>query len=138
MESNDIITQKQDSTVAPTSTDTMSFISGATPRLTTIPTEREVKVYAVLESDLKRISLLNTLTTAFASVGSFLLAVAISIVVSWGTNMGELTERGRIFMQVVFPLCLGLAIAFYVVAGLAYRSRRSGWKEIGDSSRISR
>jgi hypothetical protein len=103
--------------------------------LHTVHTERTVKVYAVFETELEHISLLNTLTVVFSSIGSFFLAGLVSIIVAWATQ-GQLTESGMIFVECVAPICGVIALLCYAGAAWVFFSRRARWREIGIQSKV--
>ena len=101
--------------------------------LHTAHTERTVKVFGVLESELQHISLLNGLSVACSSIGSFFLALSVSIVVNWLTQ-GELTSSGKSFLQIVAPTCAFIALLCYGGALWSHNARQSQWKEIDRAS----
>jgi len=96
--------------------------------------ERTVKVYGVIETELTHISMLNTLATIFSSIGSFFLALAVSIIVSWATQ-GQATGTSKIFLQIIMPACFFVALLFYLGVIWAIINRKSIWEEIGISSK---
>ena len=88
-------------------------------------TERHVMHYAVTDHELSSIANLNTQTTIFASVGSFLLAVGISIVVAL------LVEDEN--ADITLSLVIVTGIAFFLSAcvyGLAYQAFRARNSEL--------
>ena len=101
--------------------------------LHTAHVERTVKVYGILESELKSTSLLNSLTIGFSSVGSFLLAVAVSIVVGWQLEPQH-TETGNVLLKAVAPLLGILALLAYTGAIMAFLARRSDIARIESES----
>jgi Na+/melibiose symporter-like transporter len=101
--------------------------------LDTLHMGRKVKVYAVLESEYKQASQLNTLATVFSSIGSFFIATAVSIVISCVTQQ-PITDANKIFMLIAAPVCFIIALGFYGGMVWAIRSRKSLWDDIGVSS----
>src|SRR5690349_20980146 len=84
--------------------------------------ERELKVYAVLESEVKTFAMFNSLSTGCFSAGASLVSIAVGI---W-TNAAFVTEptpAGEILAGVVAPALCALSLLF-VIAGLVARSMR--------------
>lgn len=101
--------------------------------LHTTHTERNVKVYAVIETELRHISLLNTLATILFSIGSFFLAVAVSIIVDWtlqveSAELGKTTLLFLIVFGVLALLCYGFGIGTML-------KRKAEWQQIGLNSK---
>ena len=101
--------------------------------LHTTHTERNVKVYAVLETELRHISFLNTLSTILFSIGSFFLAGAISILVNWIAQVNS-TELGKTVLSFLVVLG-GLALLCYGFGIVAMLKRKAEWEQIGLNSK---
>lgn len=114
-------------------------ISTEVPRGATISTayaERQVKAYAVLESEIKTISFFNTLATVAFSVGAAFISTAAGI---W-TNAAFVTDKilppeGAILAKFVGPTLCVLALIAFALGGWAIHSRRSVWAAISQQSK---
>lgn len=100
--------------------------------------ERQAKAYAVFESEIETISLMNTLATTRFSFGAAFLSFAIGI---W-TNAAFVTDKippeGAILAKVVAPIFCVLAAAGFILGAWALWSRHQIWKTIvSQSSSIS-
>lgn len=95
--------------------------------------KRNLRAYPVLASELKNLSMLNTLSTiSFSSMGAF-----ISFAVGIKTN-AFFVERpppeGIILSNVVAPASLVLAVIAFVLGIWAIRSKSSTWSDIRQES----
>ena len=90
--------------------------------------------YAVSEPEINSITLFNGLTVVCSSAGSFLLALSASIWI--GAALSEkLTDIGRILLYGASPILVLLAVVFFGLACLAFRTRRSQFDIIRRESR---
>jgi hypothetical protein len=98
--------------------------SGAT--ITTAYTGRVVKVVAVLDSELKTISSLNTRATIFLGVASGLIALAGGIWITAGfTPTSSLPPAGVVLMNLGAPVLVVLGLVFVALTCLEFRSKAS-------------
>ena len=84
--------------------------------------ERELKVYAVLESEVKTFAMFNSISTGCFSVGAGLVSLAGGI---W-TNAAFVTDQtaaGEILSGVVAPVLCSLSAIFFF-AGMYARTMR--------------
>lgn len=86
--------------------------------------ERTMKCYVVSESELKQLGLANIGITAFAAVGSFLLAFGLDIMKDVLITE-DIPENARPLVSIIPPVSIVLGLAFYSLAGLAILWRRS-------------
>ena len=106
--------------------------SGAT--IETAYVGREVKVYGVLESEVRMITVFNTLSTTFFSLSASVASIAIGI---W-TNAayaGAPTAAGTILSGVIAPGLCALSLIFLAVAIWARMSRGTTWSLIQQESK---
>lgn len=101
--------------------------------LHTMHVERTVKIYPVVESELKTLSILNSLALVFSSVGTGLLTFAVGVVTDAAVQ-GQLTDYGRALVCVVAPVFGTLALISYGIAVAAWRSRGSELSRIREES----
>ena len=92
--------------------------------LTTEHKDRRMKSYLVLDGELKQISTLNGWATLFLSIGTFCLSIAVGI---WSGLFveGSPSEAAKEYGSIIEWTFFGLSIGFFVLAGLAVRSRNS-------------
>jgi hypothetical protein len=95
---------------------------GAT--LTTAYASREVKVLAVLDTEVQQISMFNTLATAFVSAGTASVSIAIGIWVN-GAFAERLTPEGTVLSRFGAPALFIVGLFFYLLASWIYRTRKS-------------
>ncbi len=91
--------------------------------------ERKMKVYAITEHELESLSTRNAQTTAFYSIGSFILSAAISV---WGNAIfyTELPAPALVAKYYGAPLSGLMALVFFGLGLHAARSRKSTWQQI--------
>jgi protein-S-isoprenylcysteine O-methyltransferase Ste14 len=91
--------------------------------------ERQMKVYAITESEFASLSTLNAQMTTFASVGTALIGAAGSI---WANAVfyTEVPPTATIAKSIVAPACVVLALVFFYLAWHARKNRRSTWDSI--------
>jgi len=96
---------------------------------------REMKAYAVFETEIQTIAFFNTLATIFFSVGAALLSYAIGI---W-TNLFFVTPpipaKGEVLADIVAPILCVLAAIFFILGVWALLSKRDVWKGISKLSK---
>lgn len=112
-------------------------VSTDVPRGATIThayVERNVKVFGVLESEVRMISMFNTLSTAFFSASASLASIAIGIWVH-GAFVEKLTPEGIILAKVVAPILCTMALIFIGLGIWARKSRGSTWQAIREESK---
>lgn len=85
---------------------------------------RTVKIYPILESELRSISMLNSLVIMLVSVGTFFLSYAIGLATDWAMQ-DSITATGTILVNVVVPICLVLCLVFFASAYWAYKRRKN-------------
>ena len=111
-----------------------SIGQGATIR--NLYVERDVNIVAVLENELDTLAFFNSLTTAFLSIGSFIIALACGI---W-TNAAFVADKtlppnGYVLSWYVAPGLVVLGICFYLGALWARSLRQSTWRRICGESK---
>lgn len=95
------------------------------------PQGRYMKSYAVTESDLKHVALMNTLGGVFCSVGSFWLAFAVGIYTQAAFQPREATApQGLLLADLGVWVLVGLAVLFYWAGWKALQTRNSTWQQI--------
>ncbi len=92
--------------------------------LRTVPTERKAVTYAVSESELDMISLLNSLSVVFFSVGSALLTFALGLLMQAVLQEHTTSESWGI-IRIVCPTLAVLASLSFGVATFALLKRGS-------------
>ena len=98
-------------------------------------TMRTMTPYCVFENELNHISMLNTQMVIFSSVGSFLLSVCITILITAVTL--ELPKlEVQLALSIASYVSLALSLVFYLLCGLSWWTKRSEWKNIQSSTRI--
>lgn len=86
---------------------------------------RDVMHYAVTDHELRSVSFYNTLMAIFASIGSFLLAVALSIWIGAVLESGELSDVAKILIWVISPAIAVIAVVFYGLAWFSWKTRQA-------------
>jgi hypothetical protein len=106
---------------------TVSAPHGAT--ISTAYVRREVKAYAVLETEVRTIAWFNTLSAAFFSTSSALVFCAVGL---WGNSAfaEKLTPPGEILSHFVAPALCAFAVLFAALGVWVRRSRKSTWETI--------
>ena len=95
--------------------------------------QRAMRVYALPESELKSVSLMNTLASVFFSVASGLFSLAVGI---WINSLFqiEMSSAGEILAKAFAPLALFLAMVSGALGIWALYTRGSTLKTIQDES----
>lgn len=93
-----------------------------------------MKVFGVLESEVRMITMFNTLSTTFFSISASLVSIAIGIWVN-GAFVTQMTPEGKILSGTVAPILCVLALVFVGLAIWARISRGSTWRAIQEESR---
>ncbi len=97
---------------------------------------RDVKTYAVFESEVAHIALFNTLSTIGFSAGSAFLAFAVGIWTNWSfVEKDKLPPEGAIMSNVIAPGLLVLTVVVWGLAAWARWSRGSTWEAIKKESK---
>jgi hypothetical protein len=94
---------------------------------------RAMKVYALPESELKGVALMNTLASVFFSAGSGFLSLGIGIWVD-SAFQEELSPAGEILAKVTAPAAMVVAAIFGCLGIWALRARGSSLKTIQQES----
>lgn len=89
---------------------TPASVTGAT--ISTLYGERKLKVFPVLETELSTISYMNTLSTIFLAIGSFLLEKAIDFI-NGTFNSNSVYFLGALICFIVFLVTI--AIRFHAI-----------------------
>lgn len=105
---------------------------GATVRTTYV--EREMKAWAVFDTEVEALSSLNTQATVFFSVASGLLSFAVGIWIS-AVFTEQLTPAGMLATSIAAPTLCVLALVFFGLAIGAWWKRRSTLAVIRQQSR---
>ena len=93
-----------------------------------------MKAYAIFESEVSTITMWNSLTAIFASLGLASLTFAIGIWTAYAFA-DKLTPQGDIMAHVV-AWCFFVAwIVFWAIAIYAFFSRRAVWSAIRSQSK---
>jgi RsiW-degrading membrane proteinase PrsW (M82 family) len=89
----------------------------------------QMRAFAIVEHEVRTISMMNTLGTIFFSVGTTCLGFAVGI---WTNAMfyDTLTPEGRILSHVIAPFLCGLAFVLGCLGVWAFRSRSTTWDAI--------
>lgn len=112
-------------------------ISSEVPRGATVRSlyaEREVAVYGVFESEIKSISLFNTLSTVAFSLASAFLSFAGAIWIN-ASFTETLTPEAKIMLHVAAPILCVLAFIAACMGGWALYSRGSALAAIKKQSK---
>ena len=112
-------------------------ISTDTSRGATIRTAyvaREVKAYAVLENEVKTISMWNTLAGVFVSAGAATLSFAVGIWTS-AAFADKLTPQGEILTRFAAPALAATTVILWLLAVWAIWSRSRVWVAIRRESK---
>lgn len=95
-----------------------------------VQTSRTVKVYNVTESELSSISLMNTLTIVFFSVGSGSLSIATTILLDLLMVSGSPAQEPSIAVLWISRTAIILSLIFYALGGLTWFKRHSEFNRI--------
>lgn len=106
------------------------------PTCTTVPMEREVKTYTLFESELKAISLFNTLTTVCFAVTSGLVSFAIGIRIDLALEP-EPTPEAKTMISVLCLVFVSLAVISAAIGGLAWKRRRDEFERVGHKTKVT-
>lgn len=103
-------------------------------RITTAYVGREMKAYAIVEGEVRTISMMNGLATVFFSAATMFLGFAIGI---W-TNAAfyeTLNPEGKILAHVVAPVLCGMTVLGVILGFWALRNRGTTWDAIRRESK---
>jgi len=95
--------------------------------------ERQVKVYAVHESEVQTIGWFNSQASALIGLGSALLTYGIGILTN-AAFAEKLTPIGEAASLLFAPILIGMSLLAFVGAALAIRRRSSVWSGIKKES----
>lgn len=85
---------------------------------------RKMRCYSVTESELKQIGLANLGITAFASLGSAMLAFSLDVFKD--TLLAEqIPKEADLVISYLQPILLFVGVGLWIMAGLTLRWRRS-------------
>jgi hypothetical protein len=106
-------------------------VQGAT--ISTAYVGRQMKAFAIVENEVRTISMMNTLAIIFFSIGTTLLGYAVGI---WTNSMfaDKLTPEGSILSHVIAPILCALALTLGCLGIWAIRSRSTTWNAIRQES----
>ena len=116
--------------------DTPSVVSSEAPVGATITTAyagRNVRVFAVLESELHTLTFFNLLSTVFFSIGASLASIAIGVWVS-ASFTGKLTPEGAVLKAFGAPVLVVLAVVSFGIGIWAMHSKKSSLTTIREQS----
>jgi hypothetical protein len=101
--------------------------------------ERDVKTYAIFESEVSHLSTFNTLATIFFSVGSAFLAFAVGIWTNWSfVDKKTMPPEGVLLSTIGVWFFIGGAVLSYMLALWAMWKRGSSWSDIRKQSKSPR
>lgn len=103
--------------------------------LYTSPTERTVKCYPVLETELKSVSMYNTLVAVCFSVASGLFSFGLGLLIN-AFILGNVAGTSAALVWLILVLCVVLALVFVIGGIWAWCNRRSEWKRIVQESKV--
>jgi hypothetical protein len=123
----------------------MTFVEGSIstsqePHGATISSEyvgRKVRVYAVLDTELREVAFFNTLANIFLSVGSGLFSIAVGIWIG-ATFADRPTPEGTVLAHFMAPVLCVLAVACGGIALWALNARKSAISVIREQSEPQR
>jgi len=94
------------------------------PLFTTIATERKVLTYAVTKPEMENLSILNSLSALFFSIGTGLLGFAADSLRDW------ISANPTPAARVIVLACGALALLCYGIGVFMWRKRSSVLKDI--------
>ena len=91
--------------------------------------ERQMKIYAVTDSEYSALSTQNNQTTIFSSVGFSVISIAVSI---WVNSLfyQEIPPVAYLAKMFVAPAVFVLSLVFFWLAYQAHRAGNSTWDSI--------
>lgn len=111
---------------------TTQSLGGAT--LTTKYAGREVRVWAVLDTEVRELSSLNTTAAIYCSVASGLVSLALGIWIS-AMFSSQLTAEGRVACIALAPVLVVLGVVASFLARNALKRRHGILKDIEVNSK---
>jgi|SRR5215831_2547950 len=105
--------------------------------LTTVHVGREVKVFAIVDSEVRTIAMFNTLSTVFFSLCFSSLSAALGV---YANSMfsEKLTPEGVVLLKFGVPTLIIFAIVFFGIAIWARMSRGTTWDVIRKESKFKK
>lgn len=97
--------------------------------------ERRPMMYQLLETEMRRVSNLNSQALVWFSAGGFCLATSINIVISSLFAADPLTDIAKIALRYGCFTAFVLSAIFYLAGWWAVRTRESDIKRIKDETR---
>ncbi len=98
---------------------------------------RTVKIYPILETELRSISMLNTLVIISFSAGTGFLTYGIGLVTD-GVMQESITETGHFLFNFVVPLCAIVCLLCYGVAYWAFKNRITDLEKLLEETEVRR
>ena len=86
-----------------------------------------MNIYPIQESELRSISMFNTMAMFFYSIGTGLLSFGFGLYAN-GAMQESLTPTGTILKEIVAPICWAVSVCIY---GLAIWSTKTKKSELG-------
>jgi hypothetical protein len=102
---------------------------------TTVPTRRNVRIYAIQESEMDTISVINALTTFFFSAGASLLTGVITLQLDLLIESNP-TDTAKLAVKLLTWFATPLGIACICAAIFAVRRRRSMLERIKGETEV--
>jgi hypothetical protein len=97
---------------------------------------RQVKAYAVFDSEVSTLSTLNAISTVCVGLTSGFMSLALGILANAAFAERE-TPAGSIMVKFVVPALFVLALIAFLIAIMAIRHRRESWKAVQTESKSS-
>lgn len=120
---------------APASGGGFNVNGGAGAVVDTLYVRREVKAYALHESDVELLSDLGFQASSFFAATSFFAALALGIYTNAAFATGEVPATGVILRDFCVPLLIGVAIVCGLIGVRALVKRDRKWSDIKKTSR---
>lgn len=104
-------------------------------KIVTAYAERKVSAYAIIESEVESISMMNAQSNIYFSVGAFLAAAAISVYVNASFyDPKAVPPAAELLCKFGAPVCGVVAIVFVILGVMSINSRNSTWDRIKEES----
>ena len=107
-------------------------LQGATIQSTYLT--RDIPVYGIQEHEVESLSTLNTQAASYFSAASALVAFGLSIAVN-AAFYDTLTPMAIVALKVIMPICLLVALAFFLMGRYARKRGNDVWSRIKAQSR---
>tara|TARA_R110002124_G_scaffold106443_5_gene258212 strand:- start:1672 stop:2046 length:375 start_codon:yes stop_codon:yes gene_type:complete len=119
---------------APAPNSGLNLNGGAGAVVDTLYVRREVKAYALHESDVELLGHLGFQASSFFAAASFFAALALGILTNASFVTGEMPATGLVLRNFGVPLLLFVAVVCGLMAFQALRKRGRKWKDIKEAS----